>query len=554
MNGPLPNLRALICLAPIVMTAISGCDRPKPDVVTPPRAVSVLELKDSDPARQVRLPGSVAAWKQQKISFQVGGRVESVIAEDRDVFGPPIDENYKPTGNGQSIARMSIDRYKAALASATANKAAADALVEATRVQATDLIAQELETARIEQERAKSQLDRVKKAAESGAVAQQEVDNVSAAFNTANAGYQKVVARKTTLENELKVNQARVAQASEAINQAQLDLDDTELFAPFEGSITETHVNPGTVVTAGTPIATLTAMDPVKIEVTVSAARDRQIKTNDEVLVHTDATAEPIPAIVYQKSAVASSATRTFTLTLLCRNRLIKAAAKIEGADTATPIGGFMRPQQFEINGKQVWFVEERSIQTDESGNTHVWRVSNPKGGRAEDAVLDAEKVSVKLGAGRKELLGLFKFRELIPEGDLANALNDPTSAGRWKTVFAVGVPKDFSGGKVIKTTRRWLLRPGDIVDVQLELEAPDAGIYVPKRYVRVDGNDAYVFLIHDADGKKIAKRTPVKLEGSQGHLQQISGEGISPGVRMITSGAHYLQDGVEVEVFETQK
>ncbi|MDA1016511.1 MAG: HlyD family efflux transporter periplasmic adaptor subunit, partial [Planctomycetota bacterium] len=413
---------------------------------------------------------------------------------------------------------------------------------------------QELETARIETERSKSQLDRVEKAAASNAVAQSEVDNAKAAHSTALASYQKVLARKTTLENELKVNAARKVQSQEGVNQAQLDLDDTELYAPFEGRISKTLVTSGTIVAAGTPVATLIALDPVKIEVTVSAARDRQIKTNDEVLVHTEASPDPIAAIVYQKSSAASATTRTFTLTLLCRNRRLGGAAKAKDAEQATQIGGLMRPQQFEIDGKLTWFVEERSIQTDENGGHFAWQVSS-EAGSADGAAMDAKRVALKLGKKRKELLGLFKFRELIPEGEIAAALNGGNaSEGRWKMVLAVGVPKTFAGGKVIKTTRRWMLRPGDIVDVQLELNAPKPGIYVPKRYIRVEGDKYFVFLVDKSNGKQVAKKVPVSVKANVGPLQRIEGADIKPGVQMITSGTHYLQDQTQVDIFEVTR
>ena len=531
-----------------------GCDRPKRDVVTPPRAVSVLELSETDPAQEIRLPGSVAPWKREKVAFQVGGRVAWVIGEDRDVKGPEVDEAYLPSSSGELIARLDKDRYQAAMASATANVVAANALVEATRVQATQIVEQEMETARIERERTKSQLDRVVKAAASNAVAQSEVDNAKAAYNTSLASYQKVLAKKTTLENELKVNQARLVQSEESVNQAKLDLEDTELFAVFEGRISETHVTPGTIVAAGTPVATLMALDPVKIEVTVSAARDRQIKTNDEVLVHTEASPEPISAIVYQKSSAASATTRTFTLTLLCRNKRIVGGAVSEDAKKATPIGGLMRPQQFDVDGNPTWFIEERSIQTDENGGHFAWRVIS-QGGRSDGAPMDTQRVPVKLGEKRKELLGLFKFRELIPEGEIAAAITGSNaSEGRWKMVLAVGVPKSFTGGKVIKTTRRWMLRPGDIVDVQLDIDAPTSGIYVPKRFIRVEGDKYFVFLVDERDGKKLAKKVPISIKGNVGPLQRIEGASIKPGTQMVTSGTHYLQDGTEIDIFEVTR
>lgn len=534
------------CIAFVAML-LTACGSDDPGAVVPPRAVSILQLEESDPALTLRLPGSVIPWKQEQIGFEVGGRVEWVVEADEPVIGPGSDEAYQPIpGTGNVIAQLDSSRYELALASAEANLAAAEAQVGATRVQGTEVIDGEIRAAMQEVRRAKRQFDRLVNAAP-GSVARAEVDNAEAAYLTAVANEETFKARKTTLGVELKLRLAQRDQATEATRQATLDLDDTKLRAPFDAQVSQVHVTRGTFVAAGAPVVTLVVMDPVKAELVVSANRDRDLKTNDEVFVYSEFSSEPIPAIVYQKSAVASSSTRTFTVTLLCRNRRVKSQEKTD--QQSVPIEGFMRPQQFDVDGAATWFVEQDCIHKDEQGY-FAWQVLNPDG-RPEDEPLDLERVDLTLGETRKNLFGVYRFRELIPDSRMIQALND---GGRWRMVLAAGVPGNYRGGKVIKTTPRWLLRPGDIVDVQLEDESPERGMYVPRKYIRVEEDRHFVFLVEGEQDNLTARKTPVSVTAHVGILQRIEGADIRPGCRMITSGVHYLQDGEAIDVFEVAR
>jgi len=536
-----------------VAGVLIGCEREKPEPVLPARAVTVMEIAETDPAAKLRLPGSVAPWKDEEVAFQVAGRVAWVIEADQDVAGPRSDANYEPVDRGDKTAQLEESRYLVAKASAAANLEAAKARVRATSIQVTKIIPREIDAAKFERGRTESLLKRLRQAVETGSVAQSEVDDAQAAYDTAVVKYESLLARKNVAQVELELHIAKQQQAQELLNQADLDLTDTSLYAPFDARVSQVHVTPGTIVTAGTPVATLVVMDPVKVEVVVSAARDRQMNTNDEVLVHTTAAVEPIPAVVYQKSAVASSTTRTFTVTLLCRNRRIASGAQADVA--AVPIDGFMRPQRFEVDDEPMWFIDEDCIYSDEAGR-FAWRVVNSLG-RSEDGTRDLQRINLKLGDVYKNFFGLRHFRQLSPAdplyADLEVSDEGQSDEGqdRRHVVLAAGVPNKYTGGKVSKKVRRWLLRPGDIVDVQLSVEAPRPGIYVRKTHIRVQGDKYFVFLVDRDESQPTARMIPINIVASLGDLHRIEGPGIEPGVRVITSGAHYLQDGEAIRIIE---
>lgn len=74
----------------------------------------------------------------------------------------------------------------------------------------------------------------------------------------------------------LRAERARVARAKSgleqgeiAVRKAQLDLSRTTIAAPFAGAIANLRVVPGQHVSPGTELATLVALDPIKVEVQV---------------------------------------------------------------------------------------------------------------------------------------------------------------------------------------------------------------------------------------------------------------------------------------------
>ncbi len=82
---------------------------------------------------------------------------------------------------------------------------------------------------------------------------------------------------------------ARIQAAEAGRAQAQADLDDTRVVAPFAGTVLEKLVEPGEVVAAGTPLVTLVDLSRLYAKVYVSEADLGRLKLGDEARVYTDA-------------------------------------------------------------------------------------------------------------------------------------------------------------------------------------------------------------------------------------------------------------------------
>lgn len=72
-------------------------------------------------------------------------------------------------------------------------------------------------------------------------------------------------ARVSAARAELAVAEAGVAQARARVARLEEQLRDARLVAPFDGVVSERHVDAGTVVSAGTPILRVVASDPLRV-------------------------------------------------------------------------------------------------------------------------------------------------------------------------------------------------------------------------------------------------------------------------------------------------
>ena len=126
----------------------------------------------------------------------------------------------------------------------------------------------------------------------------------------------------------------RTSLTEEQLNQAREDVEDAVLFAPFSGRVTGIHVTQGAVVEAGTAVVTLTLMDPIQVQVAVSADHDRRIHTGERAFLYPKNPVTPnagrleVPALVFEKGSVADPDTHTFRIDLMARNeRLLRESA-----------------------------------------------------------------------------------------------------------------------------------------------------------------------------------------------------------------------------------
>jgi len=198
-----------------------------------PARVDVVEVKSSETTQGLTLPGQTAAWYSSTIYARVNGYVGKWVVD--------IGDHVR---KGELLATIETPELDAQLAEAQAELRTADAQVLAR--------ASEAELAKTTHERWRD--------SPPGVVSDQEREEKRAAFESA-------VARLRAAEAQVALDKAKVEQYTALA-------EFKRVVAPFDGTVTERHIDIGNLVTAGSTSATtslyqITRNDPIRVFVDV---------------------------------------------------------------------------------------------------------------------------------------------------------------------------------------------------------------------------------------------------------------------------------------------
>ena len=217
---PLIATVALSVAAAAVLTACGPADAQGGAPAQGPAPVGVLTLQPQRVTLNTELAGRTVAAQSAEVRPQVTGLIQRrAFVEGSDVKA------------GQLLYQIDPASYEAALDSAKANLAKAEATVTTARLKA----------------------GRYDTLAGIDAVSKQLRDDAQAALRQA---------------------EADVAAARAAVRTAQIDLDRTRVTAPAAGRIGRSAVTPGALVTANqaAALATVQQLDPIYVDVTQTSA------------------------------------------------------------------------------------------------------------------------------------------------------------------------------------------------------------------------------------------------------------------------------------------
>ena len=529
-------MRQTLVLLSFFFVGVSGCsEQPQPRTASP-RPVVVTKLTATDPSRALRLTGVAESWAEEDIAFEVSGRVDYIVEEGTYLEGRWV-ENEDVVTKGDVLATINRAAYEAALQAA---KAEVDhARIHLNRVLPAKLV--ESEANQVDKDTQYAKIEQLHKKLSATDV---ELIEYRAARDAAGAQVDQVKA-------EFEGGKASLAKAKAALVQAELDLEHATLPAPFTGEVAEVYVKAGGFVKAGQSVARLVTMDPVKIDVTVSAQTNRKIHVDDFVRVFIPGQDEPFVGKVYQKSTVADPATRTFPVTLISRNMKMLVNPTGNPEVLALPrIKGVMPATRVAMNESgSLWVEEKQALRLDDNGH-FVWTlegVSMREGIDSSNPVFVVRKVHVVPGKGRMNLQGLYFLRELKDAGTL-----------QFLQALALGVPEGVQeGDRVALLHESWLLQPGQLVDVQFKRDAAQPGYYVPFQAIMPTAEGAgYILVVDESVAPAAAKKIEVALGKTFGEWQRIEGDAMAnlgDDVSVIVEGVNYVQPGEPVTILQTQ-
>ena len=206
--------------------ALAGCSRTAAPVVAPPVEVGIVTLEQRPAALTKELAGRTNAYRLAEVRARVDGIIlRRLFTEGADVV------------EGQVLYQIEAAPYEAALASARAAQARADANLQVTA----------------QSQKRQAELFALK------AISQQDYDNITA---------------------QLRVAEADAAAAASAAKVAQINLDYTGVRAPIAGRVSRSQVTEGAFVRQGeaTLLATIQQLDPLYLDMTEANAEVLRMK------------------------------------------------------------------------------------------------------------------------------------------------------------------------------------------------------------------------------------------------------------------------------------
>lgn len=243
----------------------------------------------------LRLSGNVDI-REVNLSFRVGGRLQRLS----------VDEGARVHA-GEVLGELDAAPFRIALAQAQANRAALRAQQtlyhEGYRKEDIEQARANLQAAQAAQSNAERLYERQQQLAGTGASPRHVLDDARAQRDQAAA--QTEAARQRLAELTRGFRKAEVEQvdasaqgAADQVAQAQLQLDDTRLIAPADGTILTRAVEPGSMLAPGGTVFTLSLDRPVWVRAYVDEPNLGRVAPGTHVKVYTDARRAPYDGVV----------------------------------------------------------------------------------------------------------------------------------------------------------------------------------------------------------------------------------------------------------------
>lgn len=221
-----------------------------------------------------------------EMSFRVGGRLESLAVDEGDSIKA-----------GQVLGQIDKAPYDNALMQAQANVDAAqaqyDLITAGYRSEEIAQAASAVKQAQAAYDYAQNFWLRQRGLWKSRTVSANELENARSGRDQALASLKSAQDKlaqyqKGNRPQEIAQAKAKLEQARSQLAQSQLDLQDTTLQAPSNGTLLTRAVEPGTMLNPGSSVLTLSLSHPVWVRAYVNETHLNEAQPGREVLIYTD--------------------------------------------------------------------------------------------------------------------------------------------------------------------------------------------------------------------------------------------------------------------------
>jgi RND family efflux transporter MFP subunit len=305
----------------------------------PAREVRLVKAEEGQLARTVDVSGTLAADEQAQLSFKIAGRLERMLVD----IGSPVRQ-------GQVMARLAPTDFELKVRQAETALQQARTQLGLPPNGTSDAVDPE-QTAGVRQAAAtlkQAQLarDRMTKLFEEKLIPRSDLDTVEANLGVAEGRYQEAVETART-------RQGLLFQRKSELEIARQQLADSVLTAPFDGIIRDRAVSPGDYLAAGTPIAVLVRMHPLRLRLAVPEREAAGIRRGQPVQLAVEGVAARHTGHVARISPSISE-----------DNRTLMVEAEVPNADGSLRPGAFARAEIVVQAGDTAVLVPASSVVT----------------------------------------------------------------------------------------------------------------------------------------------------------------------------------------------
>jgi RND family efflux transporter MFP subunit len=326
---------------------------------TAPLAVEVGHVQRGSVEEKIAAVGSLMALRSVDIAPKIAGRIERVLVQ--------VGDRVK---DGQLIAQLDARELEEELRESEAALKVAEATLKGKQAEFVDLT---------------RKVERAKRLFEKRFVSRQELDTSDSERNAAAA--------------QVELARAQIVQMKARLASTKLQLSDAQLKAPFPGYVEKRLVDPGAMVSAGTPIAGLVDIHRVKVIIPVVERHYPRISVGQTATIICDAfSGEYFTGKVVRLAPVLSQETRTGEVEI-----------EVDNPSGRLKPGMFARVEIAVEHRRDVLLVPEGALVKTPSGHG-VFRVS--AGG---DEPTKVHLVSVVPGSSRD---GQIEIRGALEVGD----------------------------------------------------------------------------------------------------------------------------------------
>ena len=220
------------------------------------------------------------------MSFRVGGRLQSLNVDEGDAIK-----------QGQTLGQLDKAPYENALMQAKANVATTqaqyDLMMAGYRAEEIAQAAAAVKQAQAAYDYAQSFLQRQQGLWNSRLLSANDLANARSSRDQALASLKSAQDKLSQYRagnrpQEIAQAKANLEQAQAQLAQSTLDLQDTVLTAPSDGTLLTRAVEPGSMLTAGSTVLTLSLTHPVWVRAYVDEKNLNQAQPGREILLYTD--------------------------------------------------------------------------------------------------------------------------------------------------------------------------------------------------------------------------------------------------------------------------